>query len=285
MDLLELKIENVTLPDAIRFNFEELKRGIVSRMEPYQGLVYTDDQMGDAKKERANLNKLVKVLSDERIHIKKELLKPYEDFEAKINELTQIIQESVNLIDKQIKEHEQKKQQEKLNKIREYFAGHPSNNEMGWLGFGQIFNEKWLNASVSMKAVQEEITSRFEQIKGDLSTLSSLPEFGFEATEVYKTTLDINRALNEGRRLSEIQKRKVEHKAEQARLREETEARKQEKAVREAEQQLPSTPVESQTIEVAHHKQWISFRALLSTEDAKALKAFFESRDIEFKAI
>ena len=32
-------------------------------------------------------------------------------------------------------------------------------------------------------------------------------------------------------------------------------------------------------------KQWISFSALLSTEDALALKDFFNSRNIEFKAV
>ena len=30
-------------------------------------------------------------------------------------------------------------------------------------------------------------------------------------------------------------------------------------------------------------KQWVSFRALLTTEDALALKAFFETRNIEFR--
>ena len=32
-------------------------------------------------------------------------------------------------------------------------------------------------------------------------------------------------------------------------------------------------------------KRWISFAALLSTEDALALKEFFSSRHIEFKAV
>ena len=32
-------------------------------------------------------------------------------------------------------------------------------------------------------------------------------------------------------------------------------------------------------------KQWVSFSALLSTEDALALRAFFESRNIEFKPV
>ena len=36
---------------------------------------------------------------------------------------------------------------------------------------------------------------------------------------------------------------------------------------------------------IAPAKQWISFSALLSTEDALALKDFFNSRQIEFKAV
>ena len=108
---------------------------------------------------------------------------------------------------------------------------------------------------------------------------------GIEATEVYKTTLDINKALNEGRRLSEIQKRKAEHEAEQARLKAEAEAKKQEEFIPPIADDKPFEQCINPPVEEAPAKQWVSFSALLSTEDALALKAFFESRQIEFKAI
>lgn len=272
---MELRIEQITFPEVINFNFEELKQEITNRVAMYKNMAYTEDSMKQAKSDRAILNKFVKALSDERIKVKKQCLKPYEEFEAKVNELAKIVQEHISLIDKQVKEYDEQKKQEKLDLITNFFnsTDHPE-----WLHISQILNEKWLNASVSIKSIYEEIDSRLEQIENDYATLSNLPEFGFESTEVYKATLDINKALNEGRRLSELQKRKAEYEAAQARLKAEAELKK-------AEPQPAKECFINQPVEEKLDRMWISFRALLTTEDARALKAFFESRNIDFKAI
>ena len=54
---MELRVEPVTFPEVIQFNYEELKAEITSSTEMYKNLVYTDDQIDDAKKKRAELNK------------------------------------------------------------------------------------------------------------------------------------------------------------------------------------------------------------------------------------
>ena len=270
---MELKVKEVTFPEVIEFNFDELKQEITDRVEMYRNLVYTEDQVKQAKADRANLNKFVKALSDERIKVKKQCLQPYEAFEAKVNELAKIVQEPINLIDSQVKAFEDNQKQDKLDNITAFFneTDHPE-----WLHIAQIFDDKWLNASVSMKSVQEAIAARLEQIVNDLTTLSNLPEFGFEAAEVYKSTLDINRAINEAHRMSEMAKAKAAHEAEMARFANEAESKAQAPAFEEC----MNPPVEE-----APAKQWISFSALLSTEDALALKDFFNSRQIQFKAV
>lgn len=290
---MELKVKAPTFPEVIEFNFDELKQEITERASTYVNLVYGEEQIQDAKKDRATLNKFVKALSDERIKIKKECLKPYEDFEAKIKELDGIVSKAIANIDNQVKGYEEKKKQEKLEKIKEFWAGTEIKIPMP-LTFEQIFNEKWLNASVSIKSIQEEITSRLEQIANDLETLANLPEFGFEAVEVYKTTLDLNKALNEGRRLSEIQKRKAEAErlkaemeAEQARLAAEVEAQKAEvvgTVTAEANINGQAVPVAEIPVEVPA-KQWVSFKALLTVAEAKALKDFFDDKGIVFEPI
>ena len=122
----------------------------------------------------------------------------------------------------------------------------------------------------------------------DVDTLSRLPEFGFEALEVYKSTLDINRALSEGQRLAEIQRKKAEYEAEQEKLKAEKEAKKAAE-FQKKEEDLPGQIgfADAKSFEecVARERQWVSFQANLTTEDALALKAFFNSRNIEFKAI
>lgn len=281
---MELKIKQPTFPEVIEFNFDELKQEITDRVEMYKNLVYTEEQVKQAKTDRANLNKFVKALSDERIKVKKQCLQPYEAFEAKVNELARIVQEPIALIDEQVKGFEEKQKQEKLEKIKEYWNS-IEKPELYWLGLPAIYSEKWLNASVSLKSIQEEITTKLDQITNDLATLSNLPEFGFEATEVYKSTLDINKAISEGHRLSEIAKKKAEHEAEQARLAAEAEARKKEEFIPPVADDKPFEQCMNPLVEEAPTKQWISFKALLSVDDATALKRFFDAQGIQFEAI
>ena len=291
---MELIVKTPTFPEVIEFNFEELKQEITERASTYVNLVYTEAQISSAKKDRANLNKFVKALSDERIKIKKECLKPYEDFESKIKELDAIVNKAIKNIDSQVKGFEEQKKKDKLAAIKGYWEACEKPFE---IEFNKILDNKWLNASVSLNFVYGAIDGILETIKNDLATLSNLPEFGFEATEVYKTSLDISKAIQEGQRLSEIQKRK----AEQERLKAEREAEQARIAAEEATQ--PKSPI-GQAIESIERqafencvnppveelpteplKEWISFKALLTTEDALALKDFFQSRNIEFESI
>ena len=287
---MELKVKQITFPEAIEFNFSELKQEIEERTASYVGLVYSEDQIKDAKKDAAMLRKFTKALSDERIRVKKDLMKPYEEFEGKIKELTGIVDKAIGEIDVQIKAYEDKKKQEKLDEITLYFNNteHPD-----WLHLSQIMDEKWMNASVSMKSVQDAIDARLDKIGIDLTTLANLPEFGFEAQQVYIHSLDINKALAEGQRMAQIAKAKAEREEAMRKIEEEQKA-KAEAAVAQEEQipgQIEFTDTKSfkecmnPPVEPAKQKQWVSFQAFLSTEDALALRAFFNSRNIEFKAV
>ena len=69
-------------------------------------------------------------------------------------------------------------------------------------------------------------------------TISKLPEFKFEAMEVYRKTLDMNQAIQEGQRLADIQKRKLEAERMEAerKAREAEEAAKQQTAAEQKEE-------------------------------------------------
>ncbi len=295
---MELRVNEVQLPEVISFNYEELKAEITAVADKYANCIYNEDGIKGAKADRADLNRVKKALNDDRIRREKEYLRPFNDFKDKINELISIIDKPVKLIDTQIKSYEEQQKQNKKQSIIEYFD---TLIKPEWLDFGRIFNEKWLNTSVKMSAIQDEINAKLEQIQNDLNTLSKLPEFAFEATEEYKRTLDVNRAISEGSRLAEIAKRKAEHEAmlkaqaearakaaEEARQRAEVE--RQVQAQREAEQAAEMQAVQAQPEQVEEtqpevKKQWVNFSAFLSTDDAIALKQFFNGRNIEFKKI
>ena len=271
---MELKVKELDFPKLIEFNFEELKAEISSKAALYKNMVYTDDSIKQAKADKAALNKFITALEDKRREVKKQCLQPYEAFEKQMKELVAIVNEPVQLIDSQVKAYEDKQKAEKLEQIKEYWEGteHPE-----WLQCKAIFDQRWLNVTFSMKKVQETIDERLAQIKADLATLEALPEFSFEAVEVYKQTLDINKSIAEGQRLADIQKRKAE--AEAAR-----QAEEEKKAAAAEVVQAVTPPIEEMT-EAEPAKQWIGFEALLSVEDAKELRAFFNKKEIDFRMI
>ncbi len=277
---MELRVEPVTFPEVIQFNYEELKAEITSKVEMYKNLVYTgSDQIKDAKADRAALNKLIKAMSDERIRIKKDCLKPYEEFERKIKELTDIVNEPVQLIDKQIKEYEQTLKEEKRKDIEALFE------TIGFQAFVKlemIWDEKWLNASISMKSIEEKMRDRMYQISTDLLTLNRLSEYAFEAVAVYKETLDMNRSIAEAQRMSDIAKQKAEA---ETRKKQEEERRAKEAEEKKMHETPVIIPEQQEPEHTETQKMEVRFAALLTTEDALALKEFFQSRNIEFRAI
>lgn len=276
---MELKINEYQLPEQILFNYEELKQELTEKVHHYETLVYTEDQIKEAKADRANLNKLKKALNDERIRREREYLEPFNAFKTQINEIIAIIDKPVAVIDSQVKAFEDKQKSEKKAKIEELFT------TIGFQPFVKlemIWDEKWLNSSVTLKKVEEELNAHMYRIGNELFTISKLPEFAFEAEEVYKTTLDINKSISEAQRMSEVAKAKAEHEAEQARLKAEEEAAKMNSPIEAAApaEEVVITNMETTTDQP---RQWVAFQAHITFDDALALKEFFNSRNIEFK--
>lgn len=281
---MELRINTWKSPEVIDFNFEELKEEITNKSALYKNMVYTDETIKDAKSDRALLNKFKTALEDKRKEVKKQCLEPYNQFEKQIKELVAIIDEPVKLIGEQITEFEDREKAEKHEQIIELF------NKAGFQSFvtlEQIYDPKWLNKSVSLKSIEEELTNTVYRIGHDVTTINSLKEYSFEALEHYKKTLDLAGAIAEGQRLADIQKRKLEHEAE-LKAREEL-AKKQAEERAKAEARLPEESEEvaqeepQQAVEIK--RQWIKFVALLSKDDALALKEFCDNRGIEIKSI
>lgn len=227
---MELKIispQESGFVQAIEWNHEELKAEISAKMAEYKTLVFTEATIKDAKSDRASLNKLKSAIEDERKRIKKLCLTPYNAFEAKVKEITALIDEPISIIDKQIKEVEEAKRQEKSRQIEEIFTSVEFPPE---LTLDQIKDPKWLNASVSLKSIREDMEELAKAINQHLKTLLELPQFGFEAAEYYKRTWDFDRAIAEAKRMTEIQAAKLQAE-EEARRREE------ERALAEAEEE------------------------------------------------
>ena len=277
---MELKVNEYKLPEAISFNFEELKTQIAAKTEQYTKIVYTDDNIKAAKEDRADLNRLKKALNDERIRRQKEYLVPFEQFKKQIDEVIAIIDKPVQAIDTQIKAYEQIKQDEKRAAIESMF------NDMLFPEFvkldQKIFDPRWLNASFSMKQIEESLLKTKEDIIQNCQTLAGLPTYSHEAVIYYQRTLDVTGALAKVRELSEIEaaKKKMLQKAA-----EDAQAYKEyQEALDKAAEPIPVIPVTPDP-KPEEPQMWIQFEALLNSTQAAALKTFFNANGIEFRPI
>ena len=105
----------------IEFNFDELKNQISESLAKYKNLVYSDDSIKEAKEDRAKLNKFKEAIENRRKEIKALCLKPYNEFETKVKELTKLIDEPILAIDTQIKNFENEQKEAKQIDIKNFY--------------------------------------------------------------------------------------------------------------------------------------------------------------------
>ena len=82
------------IPAMLAWNNTELMAQVEATLKQYQGLTYTDEQMGEAKKDKAALNAFIKALNDERIRIGKVYAAPYDRFKAEVDEVIATVAEA-----------------------------------------------------------------------------------------------------------------------------------------------------------------------------------------------
>ena len=276
---MELRIERMDLPAPIVFNYEELKGELQARVQHYEGLVYSESEIRDAKADRANLNKLKKALNDERIKREREYNVPFQAFKAQINEIIDMIDKPIAAIDAQIKAYEEERKAKKRADISTLLAV----IELPFdIPAEKLFDERWLNVSYTGDKIGEEIDNRLAQIQADEEILENLTEYQTEAILTYKETLDIRAAL----KTVEMEKEKAEQKARVlAHIAEQKEKYKasgpteavQQATVEEPVEEVHTAPVP--TLPAA----WLRFEAYLTSETAEKLKVFFKSNGIVFR--
>ena len=288
--MLELKIfspqENGFVPE-IKWNNEELKAAIAEKMKEYKGLVFTEETISEGKKDRANLNKLRGAIDDERKRVKKLCMEPCNRFEKEVKEVLALVDEQINAIDVQIKEVEQIKREEKRKAVQELFE---SIGFQKFVTLEMIWDEKWLNASVALSKVENQMKETMYRIGEEVGTISRLPEFSFEAMEVYKKTLDLTQAIKKGQELADIQKRKEEALARQ---KAEEERRKAEEAAAGKESENPEEAADTHdmpkkseendyTRVVSEPVMRIDFRVWGTKEQILALRDYMKQNNLKF---
>ena len=276
---MELQIHDYTLPAPISFNFEELKTELTDRVSAYKTIAYTAETIKEAKTDRSQLNKLKKSLNDERIRLEKEWLSPFQTFKEQISELVGIVDEAVSAVDKQVKDYEDLQKKDKQEAVEALFQAVVV-PEIPWLGINQVWNEKWLNVTYKTGQIEKDFAEIVARIKSDMEMLGRLPEYSFEAQEMYKQTLNVNDALWQADHLKQMAEAK--RQAEEAATINRDNADEPEQMRVE---EFVLNPVEPNTAASEPQKVTLRFEIEVTMDEAMKLKHFFKTQGIAFRQI
>ena len=229
---------------VIKWNREELEAAVRQKIASYENVVYTEDNMKQAKADRAELNNLVKAIEERRKMVKKIINEPYDAFEKELKEILALIQEPVGIIDRQVKAFEDQQKEEKKKSIQKSYD-EVIGDLAEVLPFERVFDIRYLNQTYKLATAQVEVKEKVEKVRTDLETIDSLEsKYKLNAKDVYIKTLDLSKALAENKRLSDLEekleaekRRKAEEEAERKRLAEERRKAEEERAKAEEEQQ------------------------------------------------
>ena len=293
---MELQIYNPTDENAIKkidWNYEELKQEITTRANDYKNLVYTDENIKEAKSDRANLNKFIKVLDAKRKDVKKMMLEPYTEFEGQVKELIGIIGEANNNIDSQVKAYEQKKRDEKLVKVQEIYDGIFGDSDLlSILTWDRVFKTTYLNATTTLKSIIAEMTELLERVTSELVIIyNDDGEYQFEMKEAYLKNFSMTDALTVKQKFEENARRKAEYEAKRQAEIEERKERERAEAERVASAGKEQT---NENAEIAAAKTvnavekvteqliTLDFRVKATAAQLEGLKNYLKSNNIEF---
>lgn len=194
---IEAKINGIA---TVEDNISEAKEYALSLREYYSKLIFTDNQLQEAKDERVGINKIVKKIADYRKNIVSEFKKPIELFETTAKETEKILKETADFVDVQVKNFENHEKEERKEKAKEIYE---SNIEelKDVIPFEKIFNEKWLNKGSwkdknSSPMIETEINDIKEKVRTGLKAIEELhSEFEIEVKNTFLQDYDISAAI------------------------------------------------------------------------------------------
>lgn len=235
---LELKVtKNVV--GVLETNIEQLEAYVNSKLEEYKPELYLGDA-DMAKKDRAELNNSKKILSQARISLIKELMKPYSDFETRCKTLEKKIDDASGQLDVIVKAKEEQEKTAKKIRCEELWLS----RKFELFPLDKVFNSKWLNKGTKESEICNEMDAIIERTYKDLKLIE---RYGTDADTLkahYLISLDIEETLGYGEELSKTREL-AEKEAKEREQREHDEAieRQKEEVVKESWEECNSKPL------------------------------------------
>lgn len=200
---LELRVtKNVV--GVFETNIEQLEAYVTKKLEEYNPESYFGDA-DMAKKDRAELNNAKKVLSQARINLMRELMKPYSDFETRCKNLEKMIDGASGKLDEIVKVRDEEERTKKKIRIIEIW----NSRNFTLFPVEKIFNPKWLNKTCKESEIIAEIDAGIAKVYDDLKKIEKYAEPCDVDTvkSYYLDCLDIGESLDYGEQL--VKNRKI----------------------------------------------------------------------------
>ena len=250
----------------------------------------TESDIASMKSNCASLRSGKKTIEEERKRIKKEYLKPLDEFEAKVKPITVEIDKAIDMYKSKLDEYEVIRCDTKRKEITEWWNAH--RNQMMKPDISLVWDERYLNKTGIGQTWQEDLQSKIDKIDADLSVIgsmnSNMDQLNFVSAR-YSEHLDLSRAISEWnehvealRRTEELRARaEAERQAREKALSErlESDNHKNEQVIEIKENVRQSKQDEPQ--EESNATYWAEFRIDGATLDQmKALTAFIKNNNM-----
>ena len=170
----ELVLITEGIPGSLTFqNYEMVKEYLRIGLADYNGVVYSADNMEEARQDLETLKGVKKKLDDKKKELQKQYNKPYLDVEKQIDELIKMVKVPLDIVDKFIKDTEKAaKRQEILDYAAESAKSLGEFSEKV-LASQAFFNERWLNKTYKEKDWHSDIDSIVRRAADDIRTIHS----------------------------------------------------------------------------------------------------------------
>lgn len=142
---------------AVSFDLEGLMAWATAMTEKYAGLVVSEDQVKDVKKDMAELNAAKIRVDNARKETVKILTAPIKDFEAQIKKVCCIFDDAYRALGEQVKAFEEKERDAKREVVKDLIDKELEAHAGRVRAFPIPVQDKWLNKSTSLKSVREAI--------------------------------------------------------------------------------------------------------------------------------
>lgn len=277
---------------------EVFEKGIADVVAKYQNYTVTAGTIKDDKKVLAELRKLTKQISDERIKIKNELSKPATDFEKYIKETEKPLKNIINQIANDVKEFENHQKALRLDTVKSYLANKASEYMINprifdgkateYLKNGDFMADGVTLKKATMKALDDMVTFEYqkqEEFKKATQSISGLcSEYGTTDQPYIRMlqNLTLAEVLDQIRsdHAFELQKQEAERqRQEQAALRQAELQKQKEKIVETAPTALV---VDSETGEIIENTPTIEEANIPESKRYRqkmTLEVYFEDSD------